>query len=437
MNNEAQFGVRFAVKNAKQVQKTMDAINAKLKRMGVSAEQTGKKLDQTGKDAEQTGKKQEQAFENGAKKADQMSKSLDRVVKKWLSIGGAVALVATIIRKAFNKVDEITGLRAMATSAGIAASRIESLGKKLREYGGDASSASSAYTSLGDVLGAARSGRGISQDIVTASSRYGIALNGGMLTEDQLMTNIARAMQVQRKRGNMYGVRDIASAFGIDEPMMLHLSQAGANWNRGLPAANLAAKQAEAQKLKELQLKLSNMADKLIAEVIPLLIPALQGIIDVVAWLKSKYQIKDTNKDFSVSVNGKTTTAHVMDDGTYLIKGKQYYANSIAEALTKAQTGSTVAGMNSLSDNTRLGIAREYADLYNKDLNAYGGANFALNRINDMLTGVNGTHANLVNTGGRLQIVIEDKAGVLRNTRVSASSNEYGNYSLDVATSGK
>ena len=174
MNNEAQFGVRFAVKNAKQVQKTMDAINAKLKRMGVSAEQTGKKLDQTGKDAEQTGKKQEQAFENGAKKADQMSKSLDRVVKKWLSIGGAVALVATIIRKAFNKVDEITGLRAMATSAGIAASRIESLGKKLREYGGDASSASSAYTSLGDVLGAARSGRGISQDIVTASSRYGI-----------------------------------------------------------------------------------------------------------------------------------------------------------------------------------------------------------------------------------------------------------------------
>ena len=437
MNNEAQFGVRFAVKNAKSVQKQMDSINAKLKQMGVSAQQTGKKIDQSGKEAEQAGKKQDQALESGIKKSNELSKALDKTVKKWLSIGGAVTLVATIIRKAFNKVDEITGLKAMANTAGIAASRIESLGKKLREYGGDASSAASAYTSVGDILGAARSGRGISQDIVTASSRYGIALNGGMLSEEQMITNIAKAMQIQRKRGNMYGVRDIASAFGIDEPMMLHLSQAGANWDRGLPAANLATKQAEAQKLKELQTKLDNMIDKLLAEVIPLLIPALQGIIDVVAWLKSKYQIKDTNKDYSITVNGKTTTAHAMDDGTYLIGGKQYYANSIAEALTKAQTGSTISGINSLSDNTRLGIAREYADLYNKDLNAYGGANFALNRINDILTGVNGTHANLVNSGGKLQIVIEDKAGVLRNTRITGKSNEYGNYSIDVATMGK
>lgn len=434
MNNEAQFGVRFAVKNAKQVQKQMDAINAKLKQMGVTAQQTGKKLEENSKDAEQAGKKQERTFESGSKKANEMSKSLDRVVKKWLSIGGAVTLVATIIRRAFAKVDEITGLRAMATSAGVAASRIESLGKKLREYGGDASSASSAYTSLGDILGGARSGRGISQDVVTASSRYGIALNGGMLTEDQLMTNIAKAMQVQRKRGNMYGVRDIASAFGIDEAMMLHLSQAGANWDRGLPAANLAKKQADAAKAKALQIKLENFLDEFTAQIIPILIPALQGLVDVINWIKSKFNVPSEPTKYGITQNGIRTEVDKLPNGKWKVNGREYAAKDAVEAykMDKQQHPTISKGER---DAKAIASARDWAKYYNEHMGEVG-VSRSITNLQNMLAGTGAT-AQAIPYATGLKIEIVDKAGVLRNTQITASSNEFGSVSVNTATSAK
>lgn len=427
MNNEAHFGLRFAVKGAKEVQKTQDAINAKLKKMGVTAEQTSKKMDKVGKEAETTGDKQKNTLNGGIKKADELSKSLDRLVKKWLSIGGAVTIVARIIRKAFAKIDEITGLRAMATTAGIAAERIESLGKKLREYGGDTSSAASAYTSIGDVLGAARMGRGISEDIVAASARYGIALNGGMLSEDQLITNIARAMQAQRKRGNMYGVRDIASAFGIDEAMMLHLSQAGANWDRGLPAANLAAKQAEAQKAKELQIKIDNLVDELISKVLPLLPPALQGIIDVVNWLKEHFSIgKGLNPGYvPVDKNWKPNYNQVYEANKSI--GMSDEEAKDAAKRTMYLTGQYPFYENELRER-KLKSAQQWADYYNQHLGEIG-VSRALNNMQQFVAGT-GASVQAIPYSAGLKIEIVDKSGLLRNTNITASSNEFGTVAI-------
>lgn len=443
MNNEAQFGVRFAVKNAKQVQKTMDAINAKLKQMGVSTEQVGKKIDQTGKEAESTGKKQDKTLDSGVKKADKMTNALDRVMRKWLSIGGAITLVSMVIRKALSRVDELTGLNRMAQSAGVAQSKIYSLGKELKKlYGADASSAASAYTSLGDILGGARSGRGISSDVVTAASRYGIALNGGMLTEDQLMTNIAVAMKAQRNKGNMYGVRDIANAFGIDEAMMLHLSNKGKDWDRGLPAANLKEAQDSAKKARELQDKLDTLAKELIDNVLPLVVKGMQAIVDVVDWLKQKYgnfgkEAKAYNSLAHPIVNGKEVNAYKVfgKSGVYNVNDNTIYADSLEQAIAKEQNKYKKDPFFQMSDNARLAVAQDYAAQYNKTMDSGTLKSFGLPKIQEMISGISAVNANLATNNGKVSIVIEDKAGALRNMNVTGKIN--GSNTINVATSVK
>lgn len=422
MNNEARFGMSFAVKGAKQVQKTQDAINAKLRKMGVTAEQTSKKIEDIGKKSEETGNKQKRTLEDGTSKANELSKSLDRVVKKWLSIGGAITLVSRIIRKAFAKMDEVTGLKRMSQVAGVLPSRIESIGKKLKElYGADSSSAASAYTSVGDILGAARSGRGISQDVVAASARYGIALNGGMLTEDQLLTNIARAMQVQRKKGNMYGVREIADAFGIDDAMMLHLSERGANWDRGLPAANLAKMQEEAQKTKELQTKLDDMATKFINVVMPALLAGMEAIVKIAGIIEDKWGKKQKEKVENLPKD--TAHASSYEEGLYQFNKSQgmsdYEARSHAKkTMLKAGYPTTVTD-EFLAE--RVASAKAWADYYNKN----SGMDVMKALANIRNIGGDSVSPNLVFDKGKLQIVIEDRAGALRDKNVTTKTQGF------------
>lgn len=436
MNNEAQFGVRFAVKNAKQVQKTMDAINAKLKQMGVSTEQVGKKIDQTGKEAETAGKKQEQALDKGTDKANKMAGALDRVVKKWLSIGGAVTLVAMIVRRAFARADELTGLSRMAQSAGVAENKIYSLGRALKKYGTDSSSAASAYTSLGDILGAARAGRGINQDVVSASARYGIPLNGGMLTEDQLMTNIAIAMKAQRNKGNMFGVRDIANAFGIDEAMMLHLSEKGKDWDRGLPGANLKKAQEEAQKQQLLRDRLNELINQFIDITLPLINDGMQAILDLVNWLKQKFNFQP-NKGIATLAEGNVATKNFTPTYEKVFEANKSLGMSDEEADQQAKLAVVNSGqgytLKGRLEAEQLESAKKWANYYNttKGIDMVG----ALNNVKNMLGDVSGANANLVYDRGQLKIVIEDKAGVLRNMYVTGKVE--GSNTINVATSVK
>ena len=153
MNNEAHFGVTFGVKGAKQVQKAVDIINNRMSKLRNYIDKIGNQITNVSKKTQSAGKKSEEVFTKGKQKADKMSNSLDRLAKKWLTVGGAITLVSNIIRRAFARVDELTGLNRMAQSAGVASSKIYSLGKALKKYGADSSSAAQAYTSLNDILG--------------------------------------------------------------------------------------------------------------------------------------------------------------------------------------------------------------------------------------------------------------------------------------------
>lgn len=451
MNNVARLGIDIAVRNVKQVEKTLSRLNAWIKKLGQSIAENRKKVEESGNTAEETGRKTEKTLTDADKWAQRLSKSLDKVVKKWLSIGGAIQLVSMTARRAFAKIDEITGLHNMADSAGAAANRIESLGRALRKYGGDASSAASTYTSIGDIIGAARSGRGISQDVVTAASRYGIALNGGMLTEDQLITNVARAMQAQRKKGNMYGVRDIASAFGIDEAMMLHLSEKGANWDRNLPASILAEKEKEAQEAKDLQAKLSKMADELLTKTLPAVNKAMELIIKAknkATWVKRVHddavkfnKFKKESKKFEKSVANETTdeklskvmafhkSVGATDTEARRRAVRHLYNQRNSEVKSEYDAISKQIFSESLIE--RINQARSYADYYNEN----GLTEWGLNNVRNMLEGIAGTSANLVNKDGKLIIEVIDTVGALRNTGLTATYNN-GTTTLSTSTPG-
>lgn len=436
MNNEARFGITFGVKGAKQVQRTVDSVNGKMKKLRDYIDRIGTQMTNVNKKTADTGKKQDEVFTKGTQKANKMSNSLDRLAKKWLSIGGAIALVSVIVRKAFSKIDELTGLNRMAQSAGVASSKIYSLGRALKRYGGDAASAASTYSSLNDILGGARAGKGISEDVVAASARYGIALNGGMLSEDQLMTNIARAMKAQRSKGNMYGVRDIANAFGIDEAMMLHLSEKGANWDRGLPAANLKQAQEEAQKAQVLRDRLNELANQLLIKTLPLINDAMQAILDVTNWLKKKFNITPVSKAVS-NITGVKATKDFKPDFNTLYKVNKEIGMSDEDARHTAigamiSSGQGLAVQGMLQADS-IKNAQKWADYYNTTSGV--DINTGLRNIQEMLSNVPGTSAKLTynpTDSGLIKIVIEDKAGVLRNMNITGSIGGSSNLAIPV-----
>lgn len=436
MNNEARFGVTFGVKGAKQVQRAVDSVNGKMKKLRDYIDRIGTQMTNVGKTAQNTGKKQDEVFTKGTQKANKMSNSLDRLAKKWLSIAGAITLVSMVVRKAFARIDELTGLNRMAQSAGVASSKIYGLGKALKKYGADSSSAASAYTSLSDILGGARAGKGIGEDVVAASARYGIALNGGMLSEDQLMTNIAKAMQAQRKKGNMYAVRDIANAFGIDEAMMLHLSEKGAGWDRGLPAANLKEAQTQAQKAQQLRDRLSELVNQLIDTTLPLINDAMQAILDVINWLKNKFDIgKVSYNDYKTAqFNAKNLTPQERFNAL-----KQGFINGgmsdkeASESAVRSAARLGIPGYQGLAEAQVLQSARKWADYYNNTSGV--DINTGLRNVQEMLSSIPGTNAKLAynpTETGLVKIVIEDKAGVLRNMNVTGSMG--GSSNLAIAT---
>ncbi len=428
MNNEAQFGVRFAVKGAKEIQKTMDAVNAQLKKLQKTTEGVDKKIDELGEKVNKSSKKGKNAFKESENNANSLSKSLDKVMKKWLSIGGAVTLVSVLMRRTFSKIDEYIGINRMANSAGIAAERIGSLGKKLKElYGGDASSAAAAYTSLSDILGAARHGRGISEDVVMAASRYGIALNGGMLSEDQLMTNIAKAMQAQRNRGNMFGVREIASAFGIDEALMLHLATRGANWDRNLPKYHMEEAKSAAEQARRIQTRLDQFLEWMIAN-------GLNVIEKLGMWLDGVLKDQEPT-NYSMTVNGKTTTAEKVSPGVYMVNGEKIEAKTPGEAISKAlqskpsidpSVSDSIIRANLIAAKTRQ--FEELVNYYGSNVASSSGTLNALYGLNRALSKDGGSATFLPTAQPTILLTVKDESGVLKGHTIKVDTT--GNFNV-------
>lgn len=206
MNQEAQFALRFVVKDLAKIRKATDEMNKRLADMG--------------------------------KRANTASKGIDKVQgsfrKATVAIGKfalAYFALSKMIGTVFAKAAESIQIDMMADSAGVAAEKIGKLGKALRVYGGDAKTAGSAYMNLTNIIGGATHGRGLSEDITRVNAMYGIGFNYGNISQDQLMTNIAVAMQKLRKKGDQWGINQIASAYGIDTSMANFLSEQGANWS--------------------------------------------------------------------------------------------------------------------------------------------------------------------------------------------------------------
>lgn len=401
-HNTANFTLRFVVKNLAQMERAINEINKNLGKMADSAEKSNNRS--------------EQATDRATDSIAKMQKALDKTIVKWTKVGIVVGLVSSMIRKAFTKADEYIGLKAISQSADVATTKIERLGKALKEsYGGSFGDAAAAYTSLSDILFGARTGKGISDQVAIASSRYGIALNAGNMSEEQLMTNIAVAMKNANATYGMAAVREIADAFGIDQAMMLHLTERGANWDRNLPESSLAQMKAEAEQAKVLQQRWDTITDKLINVVFPKLIPLIDMLITWVSRVldpvgSNKNLSNILNRDRQIAEYNKTASG---DDITYL--DRITHPTASFEELKQISQDRFTKKYNIQPFPHSLDYMQEYLDYYNANLQAMG----IENAISGLETAT-GQRATLEN--GQLVLTINDNAGVLKDTQLILTS---------------
>lgn len=276
MNQEAQFALRFVVKDLAKIRKACDEMNERLANMD--------------------------------RRAKRASKSIDGVQKSFrkatVSIGKfalAYFTLSKMISTVFSKAAESIQIDMMADSAGVAAEKIGKLGKALRVYGGDAKTAGSAYMNLTNIIGGATHGRGLSEDITRVNAMYGIGFNYGNISQDQLMTNIAVAMQKLRNKGDQWGINQIASAYGIDTSMANFLSEQGANWSSTANKEKWEKlSRSETRQLIEAEEALKEEYAKLTSNFLPDLVKGLeklnQFLDDINKFLNRGQPKKTTNK---------------------------------------------------------------------------------------------------------------------------------------------
>lgn len=405
-NQTANFTLRFLVKNLAQMERAINQIDSKLGRLADSAEKSQGDT--------------QRVIENNIKSIDRMGKVLDKTILKWFSLGKAIQIIGSLVRKAFQKADEFIGLKAISESAGVATTKIERLGKALKEsYGGGFSDAASAFSGLADILYGARTGKGISDAVAIASSRYGISLNAGNMSEEQLMTNIAVAMKNANATYGMAAVREIADAFGIDQAMMLHLTEKGAAWDRNLPASSLAQMQADAEKAKQLQTKLDSMIDQLVAEIFPAVVKGMEVLVQIgekLFGLKNDYNtIKDARKRQAetnlkiiersgLPLNPNASTEEIGRAARWAVWNKKY---------------------GNLPKSDSFELAQSYLDYYNANLATMGAQTAIMG-----LTGATrdfGGQVSFIPTsgGGQLILSIQDPSGALNGKRLELTSAQY------------
>ena len=262
MNKEAVFALRFVTKDLAKMQKGINDINKKLDQLKRTVDKTKKPLD------------------NQKKQINSLEKSFAKAARSALKFALAYMSIQKIFNTAMKNANESLQLHLMADMAGVAADKVNKLGRALLRYSGDAKSAGSAYRSLSDIIGGATHGMGISEDISRINAMYGIGINYGNISEDELMTNIAIAMNRLKQNGDTWGIRQIASAYGLDESMADFLATEGKNWSvkRDTYEVPLTERQAAIESLEK-QKEIEDSFNKLIN----LLLPAIQHTLDFIA----------------------------------------------------------------------------------------------------------------------------------------------------------
>lgn len=261
MNQEATFALRFMIKDFAKMRKAIDEINRKMK----TTNDTAKTLD----------------------------KSFSRATMAVGKFALGFFALSKIINGVFRKANEQIQLDVMAQSAGVARSEIAKLGKALRIYGGDAKSAGSAYASLTNIIGGATHGMGISEDVARVNAMYGIGFNYGNISQDTLMTEIAKTMHRLRGQKDQWAINQIASAYGIDAPMANFLAEKGANWKAFVNTKEYKdLSKSELQRLLDEEEQFNLIVDKALIEIVH----GVNYIVDYIKRELDKSRQNDINR---------------------------------------------------------------------------------------------------------------------------------------------
>ena len=263
MNQEAVFALRFVVKDLAKMRKATEQMNENLKKLQKNAGGASKNL-------------------------DKVNNSFGKVTRAALKFAAAYFTVSKIVGMVFSKANEALQLNEMAISAGIATEKIGKLGKALKLYGGDARSAGAAYASLTNIIGGAQHGMGISEDVARVNAMYGIGFNYGNISQEQLMTQIAKSMHRLKGQGDSFAIQQIASAYGLSNDVAAFLATHGANWR-----ANVNAQQweqmnmSEAQRLIKAEDDLGEKIKDLVMRLEPVLTTIANGLLEVAKYLET------------------------------------------------------------------------------------------------------------------------------------------------------
>lgn len=258
MNQESVFALRFVVKDLAKVRKAIETMNKNLESMQKNADKTKASL-------------------------EKMNSSLGKGAKSLAKFALSYFTISKIIGTVFNKTAEAVQISNMAQQAGVAQGAIGRLGKALRAYGGDARSAGAAYANLTNIIGKARHGFGISEDVQRVNAMYGIGFNFGNIGKDELMTNIAKSMHRLHGKGDQWAINQIASAYGIDSAMANFLAEKGGSWKKFVNTKEYKdLNRSELQKILDTEDEMNQVMENMSRKVV-------QGLSDILDWLKKKF----------------------------------------------------------------------------------------------------------------------------------------------------
>lgn len=262
MNKEAQFGLRFVVKDLAKMRKAMTEMNKNLEKMQGNANKASKGV-------------------------DKISGSFGKATKSVLKFAAAYFALSKIIGTVFSKANETLQAQLMATTAGIQVSQIKRFGKALKEFGGDARSAGAAYASLTNIIGGAKHGFGISEDVQRVNAMYGIGFNYGNISQDQLLTNIATSMHRLRGKGDQWAINQIANAYGLDDSISAMLAKHGANWKGFVSKQQIDDMGvSDARKLVKAQDDIKTKMDSLFEKLVPFIDKGLDFFMKAIDYLE-------------------------------------------------------------------------------------------------------------------------------------------------------
>ena len=275
MNQEAVFALKFVVKDLAKMQRGIDAVNKNLEKLNKTVGKGNKN------------------FNKQTKEVNKLNQSFAKAARGALKFALAYVTVQKIFNTAMKNANESLQLHLMADMAGVAAEKVNKLGRALLRYSGDAKSAGSAYRSLSDIIGGATHGMGISEDVSRVNAMYGIGINYGNISEDELMTNIAVAMNRLKQNGDTWGIRQIASAYGLDDAMADFLATEGANWaaKRDTYEAPLTDREIAAESLEK-QKDIENYLNEIVNKLLPYIQDALDFVcnaLESLPWFDKKY----------------------------------------------------------------------------------------------------------------------------------------------------